>query len=120
MKKVTSLFLGVVFVIAMILFGCSSESVVQQPLIQATKQGDVGAVKRLLAKGADVGEKDQDGATALMWAAYHGYPEITKILIKAGADVGEKDQDGITALMGAADQGHTEIVDLLKRFGARN
>jgi ankyrin repeat protein len=55
-----------------------------------------------------------------MWAAYHGYPEITKILIKAGADVNAKDQDGITALMGAAEQGHAEIVNLLKRFGARN
>jgi ankyrin repeat protein len=120
MKKVTSLVLGVVFFISMILSGCFSESVAQQSLMRATKQGDVRAVKKLLAKGADVGEKDQDGATALMWAAYHGYPEITKILIKAGADVNAKDQDGITALMGAAEQGHAEIVNLLKRFGARN
>jgi ankyrin repeat protein len=115
MKKVTSLVLGVFFLISMILSGCSSESVVQQSLMQATKQGDVKAVKKLLARGEDVDEKDEDGATALMWAAYHGSPEITKILIEAGADVDEKDEDGITALMAAADQGHTEIVELLKK-----
>jgi len=47
----------------------SSNSQTDTTLIEATKNADIEIVKVLLAKGADVNFKDQDGMTALMFAA---------------------------------------------------
>ena len=47
--------------------------------------GDITKVKALLAKGADVNAKTNDGKTALMYAADKGYTEIVRLLKQAGA-----------------------------------
>ena len=54
-------------------------------LIDAAKDGDLVKVKELIAAGADVNAKDDDGWTALMYAAEKGYTEIIEILKAAGA-----------------------------------
>jgi ankyrin repeat protein len=60
-------------------------------------------VKTLIDAGAGVNAKDEDGATALLWAAVEGHTETAKVLIDAGADVNTKDKEyGATALMGEA------------------
>ena len=57
-------------------------------LLDATKRGDVAAVRSLLADGADPNAARGDGLTALHLAAEAGSLEIAKLLIGAGAKVG--------------------------------
>jgi ankyrin repeat protein len=45
--------------------------------------GKEGAVKALVARGADVNLKDGDGKTAIIYAREKGFPNIVKILEKA-------------------------------------
>ena len=60
-------------------------------LIAAAKQGDVAAVKELLAQGASVHARDDKGVTALIAAAYRNDLAIADLLIRAGADVNAQD-----------------------------
>ena len=56
-------------------------------VIEAVRAGDLEAASNLLAAGADVNEPQNDGATALQWAAHHNDLDAAKLLIDAGADV---------------------------------
>jgi len=79
----------------------------------ATCEGDIEAVKKHLAKGADVNAKDGDGYTPLHSAVYYGHKEIAELLIAEGADVNAKGGGEWTPLHNAALGGHKEIVELL-------
>src|SRR5437660_1580397 len=88
-------------------------------LRKAAQDGDLQAVKDLLAKGADVNAKDDKGKTALLWAApARDNPEMMRLLIAKGADVNAKDNDGETALMIAAGQSNPGILAELIEAGA--
>ena len=60
-------------------------------LVTAAGAGDVAAVRRLLAEGADVAVRDRQGRTALVAAAYGNHLEAARVLLDAGADVDAKD-----------------------------
>ena len=60
------------------------------PLHQAIFDGNVAEAKRLINGGADIDEKDKDGATPLHYAAANGHTETALALIKAGADIHAK------------------------------
>jgi len=53
----------------------------------AAQKGDLAAVKRLIAQGADVNIPQGDGMTALHWAAQHGDADMAAALLKAHANV---------------------------------
>ena len=87
----------------------------------AVANGDDACVKELIAggnkeeacvnevtmpQGADVNAEDQDGDTAVMWAALGGHSACLKNLIDAGADVNRVNKKGdFTALILAATNG---------------
>jgi len=73
-------------------------------LISACRCDDLAEVARLIAAGADVNARDNDGRTPLVRAAWYGHPDIVAALLKAGADVDARNNDGKTALMWAADE----------------
>ena len=78
-------------------------------LIQAAKNGNLPAVKTLIANGADVNARDKNGVPILHWAVDNVYTELFKLLLEKGADVNIKKTDtGITALLIASTVGHWE------------
>ena len=58
------------------------------PLIPAAATGHKEVVELLIAKGADVNAKPEDGATPLDWAKRH--PETAALLRKHGGKTGEE------------------------------
>ena len=77
-------------------------------------------VNTLLAvPGIDIHAKDEDGFTALHWAAWSGMPYCTMVLAQAGLDVNEPEASGYTPLMLAALRGNAETVDALLALGAK-
>lgn len=74
----------------------------------------------LLAAGADINHKCNDGSAALSDAAYRQNVEAAKSLIENGADVSNRDSQGYTALSWACGRGvpESDIVELLLRHGA--
>ena len=93
-------------------------------LLEAVKTGDIDAVHKLLAAGADVNSRDSEGSTLLMLAAHAGNQAMVSALLDAGAEVNASDERGWTALMKAAynadlDQGFADVVQVLIDAGAR-
>ena len=59
-------------------------------LIEAIKAGKIDEAKKLVGEGADVDAVDENGATALMWAAYSTDLPFVKWLVEKGVDYRKK------------------------------
>ncbi len=89
------------------------------PLLDATKRGDVVAVRSLLEGGADPDVARGDGLTALHLAAQQGSLEIAQLLIEVGANVEAKTRIGAhTSLHLASGGAHASVVRALIDAGA--
>ncbi|MGA9772939.1 MAG: ankyrin repeat domain-containing protein [Blastocatellia bacterium] len=87
-------------------------------LMYAAKDGHTDIVRELLAAGAKLNAKDNDGDTPLMYAAIDNRVEIVKDLLTAGAEVNAKNNLGTTPLIAAAIRGRSEPVKALLAAGA--
>ncbi len=72
----------------------------------------------LIAHGADVNIRRNDGSTALVVAMNRDRLDAVKYLLEHGADVNTQNKDGMTPLYYAAWRGRKELVDMLLRNGA--
>ena len=84
-------------------------------MIEATATGNVKAIKKAIANGADVNVKAVGGGTLLFIAAHEGYREVAELLIAEGADVNETNDSGETPLNWAK----KETADLLRTHGGK-
>jgi ankyrin repeat protein len=88
-------------------------------LFVAIDAQNIGAVKTLIDKGADINAKTVDfGITPLMYAINKGDYAIVKYLVIRGADLNATSQDGSTPLIMAAKYGRNDIIELLVDSGA--
>ena len=89
----------------------------QTALHRASWEGSVAIVKILLEKGADARIQDENGNTALHFAAEKGFGSISNILIDE-CTAHEKNLNGITPLHFAAWSGLEKVVKRLIKTGA--
>ncbi len=88
------------------------------PFHKAALDGDITAVRQVLSGSLNIDTLDEDGRTALMYAAYNGHTDIARILIEKGADVNLTDPNKRTALMFASSGPSPETVKLLLEHNA--
>lgn len=86
-------------------------------LVEAAKTGNENEMKALIDMGVDVHGKNENGWTALTFAAGVGSLHNVRLLIEAGCNVNDQEKDGWTPLMFAAYQGHAHVVDEILRAG---
>lgn len=92
---------------------------VEAPVADAAERSDLEAVKTLLRQGADVNTAQNDGMTALHWAAANNDIDIAKTLLYAGAAVRATTRlGGYNPLHLASRGGHAEVARLILEAGA--
>jgi ankyrin repeat protein len=84
-------------------------------MFMAAQRGDVGKVRLLLEKGADINYKDPIvlGHTPMTIAAAWGHTEVVSLLLDHGASVDQQNEDGVSTLQCAASTTKSEMVKLL-------
>jgi uncharacterized protein len=93
--------------------GLSAFGIDAGALLDAARGDDRGAVEQLLKQGANPNERENDGATALAWAATRSNTEIAWMLLRAGADPNLTNELGIGPLALAIANGSLEILNQL-------
>ena len=84
----------------------------------AAFEGDLVAVKAVVAAGADVKEVDKQGFPPVSAAAQEGHVDVTRYLVEKGADIDQAQNDGCTPTYVAAQEGHVDVVRCLAENGA--
>jgi ankyrin repeat protein len=87
-------------------------------LVEAVKNSDKSAIRRLLPQHVDVNAADTDGSTALHWAVRHDDLETAASLIGNGANVKAVNRYGVTPLSLACVSGNAAMIEVLLKAGA--
>lgn len=89
------------------------------PLMVASADNNVVAIKKLLASGASVNAQDERGLTALMFASLNNFPDVIQTLIDNGAAINMADKmAGSTALIWASTADRLEAARTLIKNNA--
>lgn len=88
-------------------------------LIEAAKSGRLAAVEELLQSGADVNERDEQGWTAIKFAAGRGDLSMVELLARHGADPGQAGRDERTPYTVALAAGHAGVARFLREAETR-
>lgn len=89
------------------------------PLMLAARKGDFKLTRVLIAFGADVNLRNDDGTTALMVAARFGHSEIVDLLLREGADPNLRNSKGYTSADLARMFKHEEAANRLRQTTMR-
>jgi ankyrin repeat protein len=104
---------GVVLLVAAVL-----EAATAPALVEAVKNRNAAAVRRLIQERTDVNAAEVDGTTALHWAARLNDAATVELLIGAGANATAANRYQVTPLSVAAMNGNAAIIRLLLTAGA--
>jgi ankyrin repeat protein len=88
------------------------------PIADAARDGDLKALRALLAQKVNVNAPEPDGSTALHWAADRGDLTAVDLLLRNGANARVVNRYGVTPLSLAADNGGAAVIDRLLKAGA--
>lgn len=77
-------------------------------------------IEFLLKRGLDINGQNEQGATALILAAWYGREELVDLLLKHGADPNLKARKNLSALKVAKTNGHAGIVKKLLDHKAKS
>jgi ankyrin repeat protein len=84
----------------------------------AVQKKDIGALRALVQRKADVNAAQPDGTTALHWAVVWNNEEAVTLLLRAGADARVRNRYGATPLSEAVSSGSATMVEALLKAGA--
>ncbi|CAB5632243.1 ankyrin repeat domain-containing protein [Pseudomonas asiatica] len=87
-------------------------------LHNAARHDDVGTLHQLLAQGAQLESRDEQGRTALLVATHGNHIAAAKALIEAGANVNAKDNIDDSPYLYAGARGLNDILRLTLSHGA--
>ena len=91
-------------------------------LLEAAKNGNIDAIRALIAEKVDLNARDEEGYTALHLAAYNGHVEAVRALVKVAGDeiidIQNSKDRYYTPLHYASRMGHAEVVTALLELGA--
>jgi bla regulator protein blaR1 len=93
-------------------------SPLDRALLEASEDGDVDAIARLIAAGANVNAAISGDGSPLIAAARGGKIEAVKLLLEHGATVDMGVTGDGNALIMAAREGHVPVVEMLLDRGA--
>jgi TonB family protein len=93
--------------------------ILSEVLPRAVLYGDTTVVLNILANSVDLEHRGPYGATAIMFAADHGIPDMVAALLKAGANPHAVDKSGRGALIFGAGSGNAKVVQLLLDAGVK-
>lgn len=94
-----------------------SQKALDKEYLEAAKKGNLTELKELLGKGAALLAND-DGNTALFYAAEYGRKDTVEFLLDAGIPLNVKNRIGSTPLTAAAAKGHKEVAWMLYMMGS--
>jgi ankyrin repeat protein len=92
-------------------------SVMDNPLHEAAKRGNISFLKELISTGISVNGLDKAGNSPIHWSARNGHVECIMELLKAKPVLNQQNKLGDTPLHCAAWGGHAEIAKLLLEHG---
>jgi ankyrin repeat protein len=69
-------------------------------------------------RGIPIDSIDNEGHTALHWAAYIGHEGLVRLLVKQQAHIDQQDDQGFTPLHWAASKGNRTVARTLIELGA--
>jgi ankyrin repeat protein len=84
----------------------------------AAQTQDIGALRALVQRKADVNAAQPDGTTALHWAVVWNNEDAVNLLLRAGADAKARNRYGATPLSEAVTAGSAKMVEALVNAGA--
>ncbi len=87
-------------------------------IADAVEHKEFAKVRQLIDAKAAVNAKQNDGMTALHWAAFHNRESTVKHLLSAGAGVNQPNDYGVRPLTIACLNGSEPIISLLLEYGA--
>ena len=89
-----------------------SATTVDERLLEAVRTGDLDALRRALAEGADPDARDAAGTPAVMVATIARRPDLLRALLEAGADVDAQDATLDNPFLYAGREGLLDILRL--------
>lgn len=90
----------------------------EQQFLEAAHAGKYKELHRLIKSGVDIDTEDENGMTALAFAALQGKTAGVRLLLAKGADFKKANISGTTPLFRAAARGHVMVLRILVQAGA--
>jgi uncharacterized protein len=104
--------------LAWLLFGVTTLACADSSLATLARDGEHDAAMQMIAHAGELDVADEDGSTALQWAAHRDDAALVDALLHAGADVRRANDYGATALGEAAVLGNVRVMSALLKAGA--